>query len=224
MKSLRGEIDRVDDTIASLLTERIDIVEQIKIAKAGSNQVTYQPAREAQILRRLQARNPLLPISLLRAAWRQILNEAVARQGQLKIGFTDAPNVQNHFGMHPDYKIFTDQNELFETLENRDIDLAVITMPQDAAGWELFIQFSYVKIIEKLPDNHFVLSGIPANESGNDHTIIATRYKSAVPAGSIETGATKRATVFDCPGYLEYEYFLSQSADETIIIGHYPVI
>ena len=224
LPNLRAEIDRVDDALAALLAKRFAVVDQIKAVKNSAGQMTYQPVREMQILRRLQALQPELSADMLRAVWRGILNEGSARQGQLKIGVTDAlTDAKAHFGYAAELQTFETGSALFDALENKAIDLAVITLPNNDSNWELFIQFNYVKVIEKI-QNHLVLGITPAAPSGNDRTIVATRYKAAVPEGSMQIGAMKRATVFDCRGFIEHEYFLEQAADETLIIGHYPVL
>ena len=55
LASLRQEIDRIDDTIADLLMERLGVVRAVGHAKGDlkSNRLALRLSREAQMMRRL---------------------------------------------------------------------------------------------------------------------------------------------------------------------------
>ena len=50
---LRGKIDQIDDSILSLLVQRMEFVEEIGKLKRESNAVIYHPDREKEIIDRL---------------------------------------------------------------------------------------------------------------------------------------------------------------------------
>jgi len=65
LKKIRARIDALDDRIVELLNERAALAQQTGHAKRGAK---YRPEREAQVLRRVAARNrgPLSEQALVR--------------------------------------------------------------------------------------------------------------------------------------------------------------
>jgi chorismate mutase/prephenate dehydratase len=69
---LRRRIDEIDDRLQDLLIERIDIVTRVGERKRSDGSVAaHQPAREAEIIRRLISRNHgAFPPATLVRMWR----------------------------------------------------------------------------------------------------------------------------------------------------------
>ncbi len=80
---LRRRIDEIDDRLQDLLTERVSIVSRVADSKQRSGGVApHQPAREAEILRRLVARNNgAMPAASLVRIWRELLAATTRMQG-----------------------------------------------------------------------------------------------------------------------------------------------
>src|SRR5713101_5897689 len=58
LEQLRRRIDEIDDRLQDLLVERINIVSRVAAHKRGGDGLAaHQPAREAEIIRRLISRN-----------------------------------------------------------------------------------------------------------------------------------------------------------------------
>ncbi len=55
---LRKEIDRLDSELLRILNQRADLAVQIGVIKKGSGVPVYDPAREKQIIQRMEAENP----------------------------------------------------------------------------------------------------------------------------------------------------------------------
>src|SRR5258708_27052457 len=75
LEQLRRRIDEIDDRLQDLLAERINIVSRVAAHKRGGNRLAaHQPAREAEIIRRLISRNhgQFPPLTLVRM-WRELL-------------------------------------------------------------------------------------------------------------------------------------------------------
>lgn len=53
LERLRGEIERIDQALVGLIAERIDLARSIGEAKKAAGLPTLDPAREAQLLRRV---------------------------------------------------------------------------------------------------------------------------------------------------------------------------
>ena len=106
---LRRRIDEIDDRLQDLLIERMEIVSRVADSKQRSGGVApHQPAREAEILRRLVARNNgALPAASLVRIWRELLAATTRMQGAFTVavyappaapGFWDI--ARDHYGSH----------------------------------------------------------------------------------------------------------------------------
>src|SRR5437867_10031135 len=96
LEQLRRRIDEIDDRLQDLLIERIDIVSRVAAHKRSDGGVAaHQPAREAEIIRRLISRNhgALPPVTLVRM-WRELLAATVRLQGGMTIAVYAPPEAQ----------------------------------------------------------------------------------------------------------------------------------
>ena len=83
LEQLRRRIDEIDDRLQDLLIERMEIVSRVAAHKRGNGNVAaHQPAREAEIIRRLVARNhgEFPPATVVRM-WRELLAATTRLQG-----------------------------------------------------------------------------------------------------------------------------------------------
>lgn len=83
LNDLRAEIDRIDDTLLSLLEERVAIGRLVAIAKGTNSGPFLRPGREAAILRRLILKSREqgdLQVEVVERIWREILAANLARQ------------------------------------------------------------------------------------------------------------------------------------------------
>lgn len=85
LQNLRDEIDQIDEELHDLLMRRIQIGKEVADAKGSSSGANLRPGREAQILRRLVARNkgPLSLNSIFKI-WREILSSNLNQQISIK--------------------------------------------------------------------------------------------------------------------------------------------
>lgn len=86
LKSLRREIDEIDDKLHDLIMARMETVAKIGKAKSADNQDILRPAREATIQRRLveRHRGPFPRIGLVRI-WRELISASIAAQGEFRV-------------------------------------------------------------------------------------------------------------------------------------------
>src|SRR5258708_8548199 len=102
LEQLRRRIDEIDDRLQDLLAERINIVSRVAAHKRGGDGLAaHQPAREAEIIRRLISRNhgPFPPVTLVRM-WRGLL----ASKTRLQLPFPTSVSAPPHapgFCAHP---------------------------------------------------------------------------------------------------------------------------
>lgn len=136
--NLRGEIDRIDDQIHDLIMERAAIVERIREAKGNTGQESMQPAREAQILRRLVERHHgPLPAEVIVHMWRQLIPALIGMQMPVKIavfapelrrGFWDI--ARDHFGSWAPMVPTDSPAGAVRAVSNGDASVAVVPWPE----------------------------------------------------------------------------------------------
>ena len=109
LEQLRQRIDEIDDRLQDLLVERINIVSRVAAHKRGGDGIAaHQPAREAEIIRRLVSRNHgSFPAATLVRMWRELLAATTRLQGAFTIAVYASPEAQgfwdlarDHYGSH----------------------------------------------------------------------------------------------------------------------------
>src|SRR6059036_2319480 len=101
LEQLRRRIDEIDDRLQDLLIERIEIVSRVAAHKREANGVAaHQPAREAEIIRRLVARNHgALPRATLVRMWRELLAATVRLQSAVQVAVYAPPEAQGFWDL-----------------------------------------------------------------------------------------------------------------------------
>ncbi|MCX7135540.1 MAG: chorismate mutase, partial [Proteobacteria bacterium] len=85
LKKIRARIDAIDDRIVDLLSERAAQAQAIGHAKSGAK---YRPEREAQVLRRVTARNPgPLPAPALAHLYTEVMSACRALEDGISVAF-----------------------------------------------------------------------------------------------------------------------------------------
>jgi chorismate mutase/prephenate dehydratase len=140
LEMLRRRIDEIDDGLQDLLIERMAIVSRVAEHKQRSGGVApHQPAREAEMLRRLVARNrgAMPPASLVRI-WRELLAATTSRQGPFTIavhvppqgpGFWDI--ARDHYGSHTPMLSFGSATQVIRAVAEGRATVGVLPMPQE---------------------------------------------------------------------------------------------
>jgi chorismate mutase len=75
LAQLRGEIDRIDESLHALLMERGEIIDRlIAVKQTQESGSAFRPAREAEMMRRLVDRHKgILPLDTVESIWRVII-------------------------------------------------------------------------------------------------------------------------------------------------------
>lgn len=138
--ALRREIDEIDDSIHDLLMRRALVVERLLSAKATGGVATYQPAREASILRRLVARHRgALPKSAVVPVWREIMAVFVRLQGPFSLALEGAANAAGmtalaraHFGSGTPVTACETAVSVIEAVASGAATVGVVPIPGEA--------------------------------------------------------------------------------------------
>ncbi|MGB8183207.1 MAG: chorismate mutase, partial [Stellaceae bacterium] len=106
LKTLRRQIDEIDDKLHSLLMRRADLVAEVGAAKQEEHARVEVPVREAEILRRLRGRHTgKFPIGALVRLWRELMGAAIMSQAQFSVAVAAPDNdpgiwdlARDHYG------------------------------------------------------------------------------------------------------------------------------
>ena len=147
LQSLRDEIDHIDQQIQRLINERAGCakrVADVKLASVDTNAeapLFYRPEREAQVLRKVMARNEG-PLDGKEVAhiFREIMSACLALEQPMEIAylgpqgtFTQAAALK-HFGHSVITQPFANIAEVFEAVERKTCHYGVVPVENSTEG------------------------------------------------------------------------------------------
>jgi len=105
LDGLRRRIDEIDDRLQDLLAERLEIVAGVAAHKRGKGAIAaHQPAREAEIIRRLVRRNKGgFPAATLVRMWRELLAATVRLQSSFAVAVYAPPQTPGYWDLARDH-------------------------------------------------------------------------------------------------------------------------
>jgi len=143
LAKIRERIDEVDEHIQSLINERARLAQQVGLSKGDLTSAVdyYRPEREAEVLRKIKARNegPLRDEEMLRL-FREIMSACLAQQEPLKVGFLGPEGtftqtaVYKHFGHSVRALPFHTIDEIFHEVESGVADFGVVPIENSTEG------------------------------------------------------------------------------------------
>ncbi len=143
LDEIRSNIDSIDEQIQSLINERARLAQRVGLSKGGPTASVnfYRPEREADVLRRVQARNqgPLRNEEMLRL-FREIMSACLAQQDPLKVGFLGPEGtftqtaVYKQFGHSVRALPFHTIDEVFQEVESGAADFGVVPIENSTEG------------------------------------------------------------------------------------------
>ena len=171
LEQLRRSIDEIDDRLHDLLIERIAVVSRIDAFKHGSDRVAaHQPAREAEIIRRLIERNRgAFPSATLVRMWRELLAATVRQQGAFAVAVYAPPAApgywdlaRDHYGSLTTMTAHPSTAQIVRAVIDDRAAIGVLPMPQDgdADPWWLHL----LSVPERAPE---VITRLPFGSRGN---------------------------------------------------------
>lgn len=138
LSRLRDQIDRVDNEMLRLLSERAQYAHRIGEIKQGN---LYRPEREAIVLRRIAETNPgPLPELAVRQIFREIMSACLALEQPLKIAyfgpagsFTESA-AHKHFGAAPVFIPCLTIDDVFRAVESGNAGYGVVPIENSTEG------------------------------------------------------------------------------------------
>jgi chorismate mutase len=104
LKGLRRRLDEIDDRLQDLLIERAEVVSMVAASKKEDDLPAFQPAREAEIIRRLVGRHHgAFPLASLVRMWREMLAATVKLQSPFSVAVFASTNREGYWDLARDH-------------------------------------------------------------------------------------------------------------------------
>jgi chorismate mutase/prephenate dehydratase len=208
LEQLRRRIDEIDDRLQDLLIERIDIVSRVAAQKRAEGTIAaHQPAREAEMLRRLVSRNRgALPPATLVRMWRELLAATTRLQGAFIVAVFAPPDMpgfwdiaRDHYGSQTPMLAYRSTGQVIHAVTEGQAAIGVLPMPEEEETdpwWRhlLSAHDNAPHVIARLPfggrgnarsEGAAALAigrGAP-QPTGHDRTLIATENAAGISRG-----------------------------------------
>lgn len=138
LEEIRRQIDALDERIHDALIARAQLAAQVRAAK-GAGGATLRPGREADILRRLVARNHgPLPAAVVVRIWREIMTANSRLQGPFSVavatvaaGGQGVELARDHFGMLTGLQPVASASRALSALAEGRAQVALVPLPAD---------------------------------------------------------------------------------------------
>src|SRR5262252_1872513 len=145
LQHLRRRLDEIDDRLQDLLIDRAQIVAIVAASKKDGNQPAFQPAREAEIIRRLVVRHHgAFPIATLVRMWREMLAATVRLQSPFSVAVF-APSerhecldlARDHYGSNTPMKACDTPRDVLCAVSGGKVSVGVLPMfgTDEAEPW-----------------------------------------------------------------------------------------
>jgi chorismate mutase/prephenate dehydratase len=138
LERLRGEIDRVDESILQNLNARAKLAREVGMLKVGQ---AYRPEREAQVLRGIKERNPgPLADETVALLFREIMSACLALERPITVAylgprgtFSEGATLK-HFGLAAEALPTPSIDEVFRAVESGAADFGVVPVENSTEG------------------------------------------------------------------------------------------
>jgi chorismate mutase len=209
LQHLRRRLDEIDDRLQDLLIERAEIIAMVAASKKEGNQPALQPAREAEIIRRLVGRHHgAFPIATLVRMWREMLAATVRLQSPFSVAVFAQPERQgcwdlarDHYGNNTPMTACDAVGQVIRSVAGGEASLGVLPIPRanETDPWWLDLlsmSENRPRVIARLPfgprgnardddDEALVITLSMPQKSGLDRTLLAAECTSKITRARI---------------------------------------
>jgi chorismate mutase/prephenate dehydratase len=202
LKGLRRRLDEIDDKLQDLLIDRAQIVSLVAASKKDDNRPAYQPAREAEIIRRLVGRHRgAFPVATLVRMWREMLAATVRLQSPFSVAVFAPPDrpgfwdlARDHYGSKTPMSAYDTAGQVIRAVAGGTGSVGVLPLPQagEPDPWwpDLLSNDEPPRVVARLPfaargnaraasDALAIGCGRP-EESGLDRTLLGAEISAAM--------------------------------------------
>ena len=203
LKGLRRRLDEIDDKLQDLLIDRAQIVSLVAASKKEGDRPAYQPAREAEIIRRLVGRHRgTLPVATLIRMWREMLAATVRLQSPFSVavfapadrpGFWDL--ARDHYGSHTPMSVYDTVGQVIRAVAGGTASVGVLPPPKAGEPdpwWPQLLTLAVdpPRVVARLPfggrgnaraDTDALAIGHGRQEEGGlDRTLLGAEFSAAI--------------------------------------------
>jgi chorismate mutase / prephenate dehydratase len=202
LKGLRRRLDEIDDKLQDLLIDRAQIVSLVGASKKGGDRPAYQPAREAEIIRRLVGRHRgALPVATLVRMWREMLAATVRLQSPFSVAVfapADRPGLwdlaRDHYGSHTPMSAYGAEDQVIRAVAGGTGSVGVLPLPKAGESdpwWPHLLSIEEApRVVARLPfgtrgnaraDTDALAIGCKGQEeNGLDRTLLGAEFSAAI--------------------------------------------
>lgn len=229
LDDLRREIDGIDEALHDLLMRRVEIGKRVAEAKGGDRGPYFRPGREAQIIRRLVARNAsYLNVPTLIRFWREILSANLNMQTHVHAAVFMAEGAEkvydlarDHCGISATIECMDSAEAVLDAVASGAATLGVLPgFPMTVARWWPLLlsdraEGTAPRIIARLPfcetgpeagvngfaGDAFIVAAQEPESSGEDRTLFAVPADLAIEGEVVDQAGGFKLVEQD--GFLE---------------------
>jgi len=138
IEKLRGEIDKLDDELATLVQRRAALAQKIGELKGGAP--AYRPERESEILRRISGKSGPLAAERLLTVFREIISACRALEQSIRVSYLGPEGtfseqaVRKHFGRAVEGLASASVDEAFRSAESGAAQFTVVPAENSTEG------------------------------------------------------------------------------------------
>jgi chorismate mutase len=234
LKGLRRRLDEIDDKLQDLLIDRTQIVSLVAASKKDGSRPAYQPAREAEIIRRLVGRHRgAFPVPTLVRMWREMLAATVRLQSPFSVAVFTPPDqpglwdlARDHYGSNAPMSACGTESQVIRAVVGRMASIGVLGLPKAGEPdpwWPhlLTTDDNAPRVVTRLPfgargnaradaDALAIGCGGP-EESGLDRTLLGAECSAAISEPQISdalAAAGLACTSLVCDGRRKAAYLI----------------
>ena len=210
LEHLRRRIDDIDDRLQDLLIERVRLVSDVGDHKRHNGALApHQPAREAEIIRRLVGRGGgAFPPATLVRMWRELLAATVRLQGAFGIAVYAPPEMpgfwdlaRDHYGSQTAMLAYRSTAQVIGAVMEGQAAVGVLPLPQEGEvdpWWRHLLSTNEdaPHVIARLPfgargnaradgADALAIGRGPPQPSGRDRTLLATENADGISRSRI---------------------------------------
>lgn len=202
LQNLRKEIDQIDDSLHEQIIKRANIVLEIaklkkKLAETTGQAMTWHPAREITIIRRLIAKNnEAFPKTSIFRIWREMFGALINLQEPFSVGVFMPQRgagfleiARDQFGAYSPCTVYNSIGQVIRDVSEHIVSVGIIPIfdeQESPSPWwikMLSAQDKKLKVVARLPligpgegrgggKEAYVIATIPNEQTGDDLSLI----------------------------------------------------
>lgn len=229
LTDLRRRLDEIDNRLHDLLIERAEVVTRVRESKRQNRNLSpFQPAREAEIIRRLaQRHHGPFPFATVVRMWREMVGATLRLQTDFAVAVFAPPEepefwdlARDHYGSHTPMSAYASIAPVIRAVYEGSASVGVLPMPQEGEvdpWWRhlLWNDQNAPRVVARLPfgargnargnsADALVIGRFTEQPTGEDRTLFATETAADISRGRIF--AVLSSLGFSCTFFASFEH------------------